>query len=203
MMPTSDVMDVLSANELGAIVGRNSQRLRRSLGMSLSVLARLSGVARATLYQLEAGTANPTLETLNSVATVLGVTLGDLVSNADPVETQLVRSGDAQTLHSPGVEAKLMRRFSSGRVVIEVYTLDIEPGHTLSSPGHQLGVVEHLLLHAGHLTAGPQDAPVEMFPGDYMTFRGDVPHIYRSDDLASRMMLLMQYPSTAPMDDRG
>lgn len=189
-----------SGSRLGQVVGENSQRFRRARGISLSSLARRSGVARATLYHLEAGEANPTLETLNSVASVLGVTLSDLVNEPETVDVQLVRASEANVLSSPGVEARLLKRLKPGGVLMEVYELVIEPEHLLSTTPHRAGVVEHLLLHSGRMLSGPVDALQELHPGDFISFRGDVPHAYQTRELESRATLLMQYPRNA-LDD--
>ena len=42
----------------------NVRRLRESHGLSLAALARRTGVAKATLFKIEARRTNPTLETL-------------------------------------------------------------------------------------------------------------------------------------------
>ncbi|NJA56315.1 helix-turn-helix domain-containing protein, partial [Streptomyces sp. NEAU-H3] len=56
-------------------VGARIRELREARALSLSALARRSGLGKATLSGLEAGTRNPTLETLYAVTTALGVPL--------------------------------------------------------------------------------------------------------------------------------
>ena len=48
---------------------------RQSLGWSQTRLATKAGLCLATIQNIEAGTANPNLETLNSICSVLGVAL--------------------------------------------------------------------------------------------------------------------------------
>jgi transcriptional regulator with XRE-family HTH domain len=183
-----------TASTLGVVVSQNIKRVRRQRGISLTELARQAGVARATLHQLEAGTGNPTLETLNSIATLLGVTLGDLVTDLQPADSHLIRSSEARVLNSPGVESRIMRRFNPGGSIIEVHHIQFQPQHTLTSPGHQPGVIEHILVQAGRLTAGPSEALEILETGDFMTYRGDLAHSYSTDDLPALATLLMQYP---------
>jgi hypothetical protein len=45
----------------------------------------------------------------------------------------------------------------------------------------------------GAVRAGPQSAPVELRPGDLLTFPGDVPHVYEGLPEA-HYVLLMSYP---------
>ena len=61
-------------------VGRRVRALREDRGLSLSALARLAGVGKATLSGLENGTRNPTLETLYAITAQLGVPLAAVLS---------------------------------------------------------------------------------------------------------------------------
>ena len=53
---------------LSRALGENVRRLRLERGLSVVELAARSGVARATLTQLESGRGNPTIETIAALA---------------------------------------------------------------------------------------------------------------------------------------
>lgn len=53
--------------------------------MGLTELARLAGVSRSYLYQIESGESSPTVGVLKSVATALGVRVADLVDEEEPL----------------------------------------------------------------------------------------------------------------------
>jgi hypothetical protein len=55
-----------------------------------------------------------------------------------------------------------------------------EPGTARLSQPHMADTVEHLLVSAGRVAAGPADSPVELGPGDYTRYPGDVPHVFRA-----------------------
>ena len=59
------------ALDSGAMVGPRVAALRIERGWSLSELARRASLGKATLSGLEAGTRNPTLDTLHAVAAAL------------------------------------------------------------------------------------------------------------------------------------
>lgn len=42
------------------------------------------------------------------------------------------------------------------------------------------GVVEHVILGSGRALVGPADDPVELNPGDYVAYPGDLPHIFQA-----------------------
>jgi transcriptional regulator with XRE-family HTH domain len=188
--------NTLRQEAIAALVARNFRRVRLARGVSLAALSRHSGVARATLHALEAGSANPTLETLNTVAAILGVTLGELVADAEPPAVQVIRASDTEDLTGDGFGAHLLRRFNAGSGgIIELYLLRVHKGHDVVSHKHSVGVFEHIVVHSGRLIAGPASDPVDLAPGDYMSFAADQTHEYSSPDGASVATLLMHYPA--------
>lgn len=183
------------SERLSDIVARNLRRVRLARGTSLSALARESDVARATLYQLEAGSGNPTLDTLFAVASVLGVALSELVSDDEPPPVQIIRAGEAPLITGAGIETRLLRRFNTaGGGVVELYDLLVLDGIVTHAHEHPLGVFEHVLVHDGRVRTGPADEPVELGPGDYICFRADRAHVYETVNGDVRGTLLMHYP---------
>jgi transcriptional regulator with XRE-family HTH domain len=195
----------MGQDRIALVVARNFKRVRLARGISLAALARHSGVARATLHALDAGSANPTLETLNTVASVLGVTLGELVTEDEPPAVHVIRASETEELYGEGFGAHLLRRFHGGAGgTIELYLLRIDVGHDVISHKHALGVFEHIVVHSGRLLAGPEAEMVDLAPGDYMSFAADQTHVYRSPDGPSVATLLMHYPAVmAPAISNG
>jgi quercetin dioxygenase-like cupin family protein len=58
---------------------------------------------------------------------------------------------------------------------------------------HIPGTVEHVVVTAGRITAGPVEAYVELGPGDYASFPGDVPHAYQALHTGSAAVLVMEH----------
>ena len=56
--------------QAGQVLAANLRALRGQAGLSLSELARRSGIAKGTLSQLESGTGNPTIETVFSLSKI-------------------------------------------------------------------------------------------------------------------------------------
>ena len=150
--------------------------------MSAAGLARASGVARATLAELEAGRGNPTVETLYALASVLGVTLADLLVEAEAPAIQVVRAGEGPQVTGPVLHARLLRQAAVERARVEVYELHVLPGRPRRADPHPAGVVEQLLVHTGRLRVGPEQDPVELGPGDFVAFDGSVAHVYEALD---------------------
>src|SRR3954469_9222204 len=74
-------------------IARSIRRERERAGLSLSELAKRAGLAKSTLSQLEAGTGNPSVETLWALGVALDVPFSRLV---DPRAAALVvvRAGE-------------------------------------------------------------------------------------------------------------
>jgi len=175
-------------------VAANLRRLRAERGVSTVALARDSGVARATLAQLETGRGNPTLETLYALANALGVGLADVIAAPAVESVDVVRADEGARVAGAAVRARLVARVSP-RAGIEVYDLSLRAGRRQRSAAHPAGVVEHVLVHAGRVRVGPESAPVELGPGDYARYAANVAHVYEGLEPGVSATLLMQAPS--------
>ena len=158
--------------------------------MSSAELARRSGLSKATLSQLEAGRGNPTIDTLDALAVALRLPLTDL----------LTRDTDSSPVHLPGTQLaqdetgrELLRRISSGNS-LEIWRLRIPPDTEVHGAPHTTGTIEHLFVAAGHLNAGPAEAPVALAAGDLLAFAGDAPHLYRTGDQPADVTVVIASP---------
>lgn len=170
------------------VVAANVRRLREERGISAVVLARRSGIARATLAQLEAGRGNPTLETLYALANTLGVGLADMIAPPPAPAVSVVRASEGPRVAGASVRARLVARLGG----FELYDMTLHPGRCQRSRAHPAGVVEHLLVHEGRARVGPESAPVDLGPGDYARYAADAPHVYEALEGGASATLLMQ-----------
>lgn len=159
--------------------------LRAERGWSLSELARRASLGKATLSGLEAGTRNPTLDTLHSVAAAFELPL-----------TAILAMPPTELVHGVAVEMSLLRVFDDGPVTYELFRMRIPAGSAQRSPSHHAGVTEHATVFEGVLEAGPIDRIHRAGPGDYVEWAANEPHRYAavgaSDVVAS---LLIRYPA--------
>ena len=160
-----------------ADLGANLRALRG--GVSVLELARRSGVARGTIAALEAGDGNPTVDTLYALANALGVPLSDLLERP-PAGARVVRAGEGPRVAGAALDAHLLERIERPGVLGELYAIRFHPGAARHAQPHPFGVEEHLHLHTGRVRVGPQDAPIELGPGDYARFPASAPHVYEA-----------------------
>ncbi|MFJ5776529.1 helix-turn-helix domain-containing protein [Streptomyces sp. NPDC093094] len=169
------------------------RRERTRVGLSLTELAKRAGIAKSTLSQLESASGNPSMETIWALAVALGVPFSALVEPPVPA-VRVIRSGEGPAVHSEQADyvATLLSASPPG-VRRDLYDIRLEPGTVRDSEPHIPGSVEHIVVGAGKVKAGPHGESVELGPGDYMSYRGDVPHAYEALEPGSRFVLIMQH----------
>ncbi|MEO3746475.1 helix-turn-helix domain-containing protein [Plantactinospora sp. B5E13] len=161
-----------SPHHHGSAVGRRLRELREARGLTLSELARMAGVGKATLSGLENGSRDPRLETLYAIAAALGVPMSALtLDRGAPVSTAAPVRGEA-------VVSTLLEVFEEPAATYELFALRIVDGVEQVSPAHPAGVTEHLTVFSGHARVGPVDAPVPVGPGEHVSWAADTPHLY-------------------------
>nr|WP_238353095.1 XRE family transcriptional regulator [Kribbella solani] len=131
---------------ISSVVGSNLRRLRSERNLSVSQLARRSGIAKATLSNLEAGEGNPTVQTLNNLAEALGVLLGDLLEVRTP---SLVRAADAQVIDDPTSFGR--RLFRAAGAAADVFDITFRDGSRHHSQFRSPGAMEHTYVLSGRL----------------------------------------------------
>ena len=68
---------------LNQLIGENLKRLRAEKALSLDAVAKLSGVSKSMLGQIERGEVNPTISTMWRIASGLKVSFTALVTRAE------------------------------------------------------------------------------------------------------------------------
>lgn len=179
--------------QAGQVLAANLRALRGQAGLSLSELARRSGIAKGTLSQLESGTGNPTIETVFSLSNAFKVPVSSLLTERTEPDVVLVRSASLDVLSSNAVDLRMLRRVDLTDTVFEVYDQRVRPGAVQHSDGHP--GLEHVTVTSGRLKVGPPGEPYVLGPGDYVCFPAQRPHIYEAVDEPVVSVLLLQYPA--------
>ena len=176
----ADHTDDLSA-ELPAILGRNLRRLRTRRGHSLERLAKLSGVSRAMLGQIETGKSTPTIGLLWKVATALDVPFAYLLATNASSGTAVLRREEAKLLSSSDgrFTSRALFPFDSERRV-EFYELRLAPNHRQDADAHAPGTKENLVVIKGAVEIATAQERSVLGEGDSILFEADVPHTYRN-----------------------
>lgn len=169
------------------------RRERDRVGLSLTELARQAGIAKSTLSQLESGSGNPSVETLWALGVALGVPLSRLVDPPRPTVT-VIRAGEGPAVYSE------LARYSATLVAAcppgarrDLFVVRAEPGAPRRADPHMPGTREHVWLGAGRALVGPPEDPVEVRPGDYVSYPGDAPHVFEAREDGTSGLLVMEH----------
>ncbi|MFD8320061.1 helix-turn-helix domain-containing protein [Kitasatospora purpeofusca] len=182
-----------AGNELIGLISASIRRERERAGLSMAELARRAGIAKSTLSQLESGVGNPSVETLWALGVALDVPFSRLVDPPRPV-VRVVRAGEGPVTHSERADyAATLLASCPPNARRDIYRIEAEPGETRASDPHMPGTVEHVLLGAGRALAGPTGAPVELGPGDYVSYPGDAPHVFRALAPGTLAVIVMEH----------
>lgn len=169
---------------LRAAVARRITLLRQDRGLTLSALAHEAGIGKGTLSELEAGSRNPTLETLYALAGPLGVPL-----------TGILGDETGRSVSDAVVDARLLtvRRHDDGGTT-EVFWLTLAAEGMRMSPPHRPGTSEHLLVARGSARVGPLGDERDLQAGESHAWRADTAHSYASLGGVSEGVLTIETP---------
>lgn len=174
-------------------MGARLRRARQEHGLSLSELARRSGLGKGTVSELENGLRGARLDTLFALSTALEIPLGALLPGSDGQEPAAVQG--------ESVTAVALGSWRSGSGMIEAYRATVTPRHQ-HSQAHQPGVEETVTVIRGRVRVGTAGDERELGPGEGLRYRGDTPHTFAGADGDAEVLLLMHYP-TSPVDQEG
>lgn len=181
--------------ELQKIVGNNIKAVRERKKLTLDAAARLTGVSRSMLAQIEKGDVNPTISVLWKIANGYRVSFTSLMDGhaGAPV---LIRAQDVEPLI--GDEGRYFNYpafpFSEDRL-FETYRIRIEPGGFLSAQPHMAGTEEYITVFSGRVEIKAGEELFMLSEGDSLRFRADSGHSYRNaGEETALLSMLIYYP---------
>jgi transcriptional regulator with XRE-family HTH domain len=161
-------------------IGRRLREVRERLAMSQRQLARQSGVANATISQIESGKLNPTVSMLkrilDGVPISLGVFFGDEYEVRDKV---FFRADDLTEIADGGVSFRQVGANIGGRA-IQLIQECYQPGsgtgkHAITHEGEECGIIL-----SGRLEVTVGDETEVLGKGDAYYFKSSKPHQFRN-----------------------
>lgn len=150
---------------------------RRAQGLSLDAVAKLSGVSRSMVSQIERGESSPTIATLWNLTRALQVDFAGLLEDDPSDQIEVLRASDVPSIENRGAGCTiriLSPPEDAGRH--EVYELRFSQDGVLDSQAHRRGAREHLTVIDGAMTVISGGSSQEIGPGDTARYAADVPH---------------------------
>ncbi|HEV7176060.1 MAG TPA: XRE family transcriptional regulator [Solirubrobacteraceae bacterium] len=176
-----------------SMLAANLRRLRIARHLSLSELARATGISKATLSSIENGRANPTVDTLAGLAGALRVSIAELLEELPLGEIRIVRGAQSRVSQLDGIPQRGLDELDLDGA-LRVAEIALAAGHARELAARPVGSRAHLFVLEGKLIAGPVERITELTAGDYASFPTDVPHVFEAERGPARALLLSQSP---------
>ncbi|GLW13191.1 hypothetical protein Misp01_83190 [Microtetraspora sp. NBRC 13810] len=132
------------------------------------------------------------METLWALSVALGVPFSRLVEPPVPA-VQVIRAGEGPAVAAERADyVATLLSSCPPNARRDLYLIRAEPGSPRESDPHMPGIVEHTVLCSGRALIGVIEDPVELGPGDYIAYPGDVPHVFRALEPGTQAVMISE-----------
>lgn len=167
------------------------KQARQSQGLSLDAVAKLSGVSRSMVSQIERGESSPTVSTLWNLTRALQVDFAGLLEDQPVSQLEVLRAQQVPTIENRGTGCTI-RILSPPEDAghHEVYELRFAEGGVLDSAPHARGTQENLTVIEGALTVTSGEAVDRLDTGETARYAADVPHRLQAEGKARAFLVV-------------
>jgi len=169
-------------NMLEVAIGREVRNFRKKLGITVSDLARATGLSLGMLSKIENGVTSASLTTLQRLSRALGVPVTALFRRFEERrDAVFVSAGQGLVIERRGTRAGHQYQLlghtggTSGGVIVEPYLITLTHQSDVF-PLFQHSGLEFLYILEGHVVYRHADKLYPMGPGDSLFFDADAPH---------------------------
>ena len=168
--------------KLAHAIGREVQRFRKRLGITIVELAGTSGLSTGMISKIENGATSPSLTSLEILATALGVPISEFFRSYEQAKAAVhVKAGEGFEAERRGSRAghqyKLLGHIGANAsgVVVEPYLISLT-SHSDTFPAFQHQGLEILYMLSGVVDYAHSNNTYRLAPGDSLFFDADAPH---------------------------
>ncbi len=161
-------------------IGRRLREIRTRLGLSQRHLARVSGVANATISQIEAGRLNPTVSMLKKVLDGVPMSMSEFFADDFEMSDRVFfRAEELTEIADGGVSFRQVGANLHNKTV-QLLKECYQPGagtgkHAITHEGEECGIILN-----GRLEVTVADQSTVLRAGDAYYFKSDQPHQFRN-----------------------
>ncbi|HVI40274.1 MAG TPA: XRE family transcriptional regulator [Anaerovoracaceae bacterium] len=167
--------------DVNLIVASNLKAIRENKKLSLDQVAKLTGVSKSMLGQIERGEVNPTISVVWKIANGLKISFTSLLDRAKS-DVEVVRKCEVTPLiedeekffNYPIFTFDERRRF-------EQYLIEIKPGGSMKAEPHLIGTEEFVTAFGGEVSITVAEKEFKLADGDSIHFKSDMSHSYRNN----------------------
>lgn len=175
----------------GATISSNLKRIRQERNLTLDDLARLSGVSKSMLSEIERCAKSPTIAVLEKICDGIKVPLAQLTHTPTP-RVSVTRNATAKHYSAwRGFELCVLFEFDPDKK-FEIFRHVVAPHSERVSERHGGGIREYIVCTRGVFSVVVGDETFHLQEGEAMQFLADGPHRYLNvgDEEAQIVMIL-------------
>ncbi|MCH4887274.1 helix-turn-helix domain-containing protein [Acidaminobacter sp. JC074] len=177
------------------VIGANLKKLRTKQKMSLDKVAKLTGISKGMLSQIEKGTSNPSISTVWKLANGFKISFTELMNVPEEnveiisLENREPLTGDSGRYRNyPIVLFDPKKRF-------ETYQIELDPGAHFEAEAHIENSQEFITVIDGQLLMTVDGIEYHLKKGDTIKFKADVKHTYDNPiETLSILHMILYYP---------
>jgi transcriptional regulator with XRE-family HTH domain len=180
---------------LNLIIGNKLKDIRNKRNLSLDESAKLTGVSKAMLGQIERGQSNPTVSTLWKIATGLKVPFS-FFTDEDQDDLKVIYQKDINPIIEDNNRMKLYPIFPFDvKNGLEIFTIELEPGCNHISTPHDDGVEEYIIVTEGEIEVTINERKFILQKGNSIRFMANKPHTYKNinQDIATFQNIIFYF----------
>lgn len=163
-----------SANE---IISRNIKRIRQERTLTLDDLARLTGVSKSMLSEIERCTKSPTISVLEKICNGINVPLAQLTYTETP-QVSVTRNDTVKHYSAwEGFELFVLFEFDPDKK-FEIFRQEIAPNSTRAAERHEIGIREYIVCTKGVFGIQIADKTFQLQEGEAVQFLANCDHMY-------------------------
>ena len=178
---------------MNQIVAGNIRRLRKEKKLTMEELAKLSGVSKSMLAQIERGDGNPTISTLWKISNGMKVPF-DALTVRPEVTYEIVKTAEVQPILEDDGKVRNYsifpddenRRFAG-------YYLELDPDSYWESEPHLRGTTEFITVFSGTVEIKADGKQFQVSEGENIRFKGDTEHSYRNSGEETAVLHMILY----------
>lgn len=159
-------------------VNEGIKRLRAQHKLTQTELAKMAGIPRATLANMESDKSNPSIAVVVKVAQALGVTVDDLISKQKSIHVTEVIRKDMPVSYQHDGKFVSTRTSPISSPNIQINDISMMPDCYTRGVPHPEGSHELFLCLEGVATMEVDGEKFEVEAGNLIYFHGHLPHCY-------------------------
>lgn len=182
-------------DNLNFVIAENLKKLRVKRKLSLENVAKITGVSKSMIGQIERGEVNPTVSTVWKISNGFKISFTELMSRPE-TEIEIVGKPEIQPLVEDNGQFRNFPMFSfDSKRRFEMFSVEIDSGSRLDAEAHPDGTQEFITVFSGEVSININNENHIVSKDHSIRFKADTSHTYENtgNELCTLCMVIY-YP---------